>query len=95
MPVSEITCPECKGSALKSGDDVEYTCSCGWHQLKSSVQEECKVLLSCPFCDDEEIKSFHPPQTNWYYRVQCKCTACGPVKDNKEEAINAWNKRSK
>lgn len=46
----------------------------------------------CPFCQQDVINVIksNPPETNGY-QYQCdNCGACGPIYDNKEEALKGW-----
>ena len=56
-------------------------------------------LKPCPFCGDKDLIDYE--YQNYYsspycrLRVACrKCGARGPLCDSKEQAIDAWNKRS-
>lgn len=55
-------------------------------------------LKPCPFCEGKTVSIYD--YQNYYtlpyhWRVKCdKCGAEGPIADSKEEAIDAWNKRS-
>lgn len=51
-------------------------------------------LKSCPFCGGEDLQVINVYGEDYY--VDClTCTACGPSGDTYEEAIEAWNRRTK
>jgi len=55
-------------------------------------------LKSCPFCDTDEygdqgVRLRLTSTSNGYFAVICLCGAAGPVRDNEQKAIRAWNKR--
>jgi Lar family restriction alleviation protein len=57
-----------------------------------------KDLKSCPFCsaDEFEYKGMRLRLTstsNGYFAVICLCGAAGPIRDNEQKAIEAWNTR--
>lgn len=54
-------------------------------------------LKPCPFCGSKDLKiSVYNNKGGTVYQVYCyRCGANGPdYGDNKQWAINAWNKRS-
>lgn len=46
-----------------------------------------KKLQPCPFCGSEDIEKRN------HFITCAVCEADGPVKGNKQDAINAWNSR--
>lgn len=56
--------------------------------------EETLTPLPCPFCgEDKEISHVDKLAYHYYVCERDNCGAEGPAKDNKNEAIRAWNKR--
>jgi Lar family restriction alleviation protein len=48
-------------------------------------------IKSCPFCG--RIWLYVDPSDENHFVVRCRCGATGPVQENKNEAIKAWNTR--
>jgi Lar family restriction alleviation protein len=50
-------------------------------------------MKPCPFCGSVEVCVETALDTFW---GECsRCSACGPVCDEKEEAVELWNKGDK
>lgn len=49
-------------------------------------------LEKCPFCKSDDVAVCYDGELSW---VTCNtCMAEGPVKEEPEEAIAAWNRRA-
>ena len=61
-------------------------------EAKGNVELPCNYdLLHCPFCGSEALHLFW---NDPYRSVTCdKCHAEGPVRDNMDFAVEAWNTR--
>lgn len=58
---------------------------------------ELKQIEKCPFCGHEKTYIFTDIDSQFgesFANVCDKCGATGPFEDSKEQAIDAWNKRS-
>ena len=72
----------------------EDRCILNWLTLEA--EEE---LLSCPFCEGDNIDVFETDfgQAEEPYQFAVKCKSCGALvsAENKADAIAAWNRRAK
>lgn len=50
-------------------------------------------MIFCPFCGECDARVKH--SGNWGWFVSCRCTAVGPGRPTRSEAIAAWNTRAK
>jgi len=50
-----------------------------------------KVHKQCPWCKTQDQYVTSNGEENYF--VQCSCGASGPVGENEEEAIRAWDDR--
>ena len=62
------------------------------------MSQQERDFQSCPFCDadecgDEGVRLRLLSTSDGYFAVTCYCGATGPVRDSKEKAIEAWNRR--
>ena len=54
-------------------------------------------LKPCPFCSHQKTYIYHDidSELGTAFAIVCdKCGATGPFEDTKQQAIDAWNKRS-
>lgn len=51
-------------------------------------------LKQCPFCLRNEMLMIIIPMRNKWQVICKQCKSAGPVANNLNEAISAWNKRS-
>ena len=55
-------------------------------------------LKPCPWCGRKDVYvswDYDPIFGTKTFSVDCKCGISGPLRGEKEQAISAWNKRSK
>lgn len=53
-------------------------------------------LKPCPFCGSSNVEAcFADEYGDIFTVICCACGSCGAVKITEQEAIEAWNKRSK
>jgi len=64
-------------------------------QCSHAETDDSAAIKRCPFCKGNEIEALPYSSTSYpnvKWKVICHtCRAEGPVKDNEEEAIAAWN----
>ena len=61
-----------------------------------SLPVEAQVILPCPFCANEKIRTWKTEDDYWH--IQCDSNVCGALMDDfdsEEKAIKQWNVRSK
>jgi Lar family restriction alleviation protein len=51
--------------------------------------------LDCPFCNHNGALYVEQETEEQWFVMCCDCGAAGPYAQTKEQAISAWNKRSK
>jgi Lar family restriction alleviation protein len=53
------------------------------------------VMKPCPFCGNKDLEMWDCSKDNVPNHVYCSnCLVDGPRRDNKKEAIEAWNERA-
>lgn len=98
-------CENCGREAewLDGQKDI-YCAMCGYGKLLplrtqtepvSEVPCSDRVIKPCPFCGNEDLEMWNCSKDNVPNHVYClNCQTDGPRRENKKEAIEAWNERA-